>query len=273
MKSPQRVLPPRATWARAIAASIALGFDDTAAARLGGVAGDDARRVLAGWGALSRSARATAIATAVAALRSPLPPGWEHVHRDWIEHGLAWDPDAAVAWADPAAGVHDPVTAWRLRGTTARWVALPPPEDVVAIAMPGDLARAPRDAIVAWLARCGLFAHAHLALHAGLEDVARLAAATPAGRDLLAIARQLLDDPATRAELGSARQLAALDLEAAPAITGARIAAPHLIDAGGDLAWHVALRLPRAIGAPIVEGDGIDGIAWSVLVRLGVPAP
>jgi hypothetical protein len=266
---------PQATWARAIAASIALAFDDATLARIAGPLVNAVRGQLDEWAAApTRDARAERIAHEVAALRAPVPPNWEHVHRDWIEHGLAWDPDAAVAWADPATGVTDAVSAWRLRGTTAAWVALPPIVDR-DITVPADLASSSRDTLLAWLHACGLGVIAHVALDAGIEAVARLAAARgDGGSALVAVATTLRGSPGLRGQMGSTRRLAStgIDLAGDPAAIGARVATPHLIAAGGDVAWQVALRLPRKISAAIVEDRGIDGVGWDALIRIAAPA-
>jgi hypothetical protein len=262
---------PDASWGRALAAAAVLGgaAGPEVVARLGGAAGEVARRALGAWGALPSEARARAVIEAAQEARAPRPAGVARVDRGWLEAALPGDPRARAAWE---AGRADAVGVWWSRGVTARWVALPAEDARAALAAPADLARWPAPAIVAALRRVSLAVIAHVTLEAGDPAVARLAASVVDGAVVIEVARRLRGEPAVRDALGPVRAAAARVRGVDPATElglGAAAIGRRLDAAGDDGGAQVRLVLAPAI-ARLVTADGLD-VPWPALRRLIEP--
>ncbi len=230
------------SFATAVALAASLGGGDRAAAivaRIGGDAGAAARAALAELG----DASAEELAAIAARLRAPRPAGLDDVHPEWV-----MPPPAESSL--PAARV------WIER---ARYGALVPmPEgEMGRITSPVDLARARPDWLALRLERVGLRQLAHATSGAERVELAALAARLglrgKAYVEAIARVRELGTDADARFGPRRAAQSRCSDValsrdRLAFLAIGARAVAPHVADAGGDLPWQIAQRLPRAPG-------------------------
>jgi len=236
------------SFATALAAAVALGGGDRAAAilaRVGGRDGEDARRALAELG----DASPAELAAIAASLRAPRPAGLDDVHPEWL--GAPPEDPRLRASRDPA------VRAWVDRTIAGALVAMPAGE-VGRLTTPVDLARARPDWLALRLERLGLRQLAHATSGAERVELAALAARLGFLRgkayvEAIAKVRELGDGAAARLGPRRAAQSrcdgVALARDRLGFFTiGARAIAPHVATAGGDLAQQLAQRLPRAPG-------------------------
>ena len=268
-------MTPASDDAHAAAAAALLHAGGRAAAilaRIGGAVGAAARAEAERLGALPRPARARALATRVAELRAPVPPGLPLVHRDWIDAALQGEGRRVRDILAGRVAVAPPVLVWIERRTYGGLAALPLPAEGAPLA-PATLAHRPVAWIEATLRRAGLATLAHALAGAPRPAVAALAARL--GPDGAALIAAVTAPPATEAAVGSRRAatrraagIAVGDDPLAVLAIGARAFAPHV---AGDPAARLAQRLPRHVGLRLLAevaafADATDGPSWEALV-------
>lgn len=253
-----------AHWQKAaLAAAVAL-LGENAAPVLGQLAGGErCVAALARMSALEGADRRRMLARLGRSLARPLPGGVSEIHPTWLEHALR-ELDPRLRMAEVMDRIDDPGadgarSRWLARAAFARLVPMPRhtvepgslrARDVPRLS-PARLARGLRD--------FGLEQLAWALCRLERADLMLMADRLPADADaLLGLIREQRVSAHRSQMLGPARwavmRCRELDMVRDPYAferLASRTLAPHLVQAGGDIARQVAQRLPFELGSVV----------------------